>query len=387
MKSTHQCKECGRLLQPGQVICECGAMVEVGGPELPQMPGMTLPGPKPGRLETPSIDFSLPGKQLGKLPGLDKMSLTDLGLDFAAGRTARGRPYKPLFAIGKTREAEGVLRMPFGVVHLQDGNFYVIDFMDEEGRARVQLFDAAGNWLRIVRQFEVKDGPETLDTPAGIAADAQGNFYMADMATHCIKEFTPEGRLIAVFGSRGVAQNQLISPQDVDLDAQGNLYVADTGNSRILKWDQKGNCLLILGINKLDQDTGWLMAGEEPGEFDCPQGVTVDDKGNIFVADSSNHRVQKLSPTGEFLLVFGEEGEDAGELYHPNDIRIDANGDIYVSDSNGRRIQKFDAEGHFVYQLILPSDAGGVGDFDVDDEGHILVALRKTNLVLKLEVV
>lgn len=354
--------------------------------EFPKIPGVEMPDLEVGQPKAPSLDFSLPGQPLEQLPGLEQIALDDLELDFDVERMARGRPYRPLLAIGKAEEGEVVLRMPFSVVQLQDGNLYVIDFMDQEGRARVQLFDPSGSWLRTIREFEVGDEPEALDTPAGIAADAQGNFYITDMESSCIKKFSPDGTLLDVFGSEGVADDQLMVPQDVDLDTEGNLYVADTDNNRILKWDQQGNCLLVLGINELDEDAGWLMEGEEPGEFDGPQGVTVDGAGNILIADTNNHRVQKFSPAGEFLETFGEEGEDAGEFYYPDDIQVDTNGDIFVSDSNGGRIQKFDASGHFVYQIILPSDAGSVGDFEVDDEGHIFVALRSARLVLKLEV-
>ena len=142
------------------------------------------------------------------------------------------------------------------------------------------------------------------------------------------------------------------------MDASGNLYVADAGNNRILKWDPNGRPLLVLGINKPEEDADWLMAGEEPGEFDDPQGVAVDRTGNIFVADTNNHRVQKFRADGALLLVVGEQGDGPGQMRFPRRVRVNAKDDLYVVDSSGQRIQKFDAEGHFVYQLLLPTGEG-----------------------------
>lgn len=392
-----KCHECGRPVQFGQLVCECGAEIGIRGPELPGIGGLDLPALKVPQIpstrlegldwkkpETPSLDFSLPDQKVGRLPGMEKITLDGLNLDFVSGRVAQGHAYRPLLSVGRDDEGNEILRMPFGVVQLADDSLYVVDFVDEEGQARVQLFDAAGAWVRTIRRFEIGDEQEALDTPAGIAADVENNFYIADMGTSCVKKFSPDGSLLAILGSEGVKDNQLMSPQDVDLDAEGNIYIADTDNNRILKWDPQGNCLLVLGINELEEDADWMMAGEEPGEFDGPQGVAVDGAGHILVTDSHNHRIQKFGPRGEFLLLFGQEGEGAGELYYPNDVRVDSNGDIYVSDSNGSRIQKFASDGCFIYQIILPSDAGAVGDFEVDDQGHILVALRHAHLVLKL---
>jgi DNA-binding beta-propeller fold protein YncE len=80
----------------------------------------------------------------------------------------------------------------------------------------------------------------------------------------------------------------------VAVDGQGNLYVADMSNHRIQKLSPAGEPL-----------AQWGSQGRGPGQFDHPVGVAVDGQGNLYVADAWNHRVQKLSPAGEPLVQFG----------------------------------------------------------------------------------
>ena len=170
------------------------------------------------------------------------------------------------------------------------------------------------------------------------------------------------------------------------IDSAGNLFVSDTGNNRILCWDPQGNLIRVIGINELDLANGWMKSGSEPGEFDEPAGVALDREGNIYVADSNNHRIQKFRGSGECVFVFGEEGDQAGKLLFPINLRIGMDGSILVSDLNGSRIQRFDGSGHFMYELMFSGESGSVGDFEVDPDDRILVALRHSNTILKLEI-
>ena len=177
----------------------------------------------------------------------------------------------------------------------------------------------------------------------------------------------------------------MTNPRDLVLDTPGNLYIADSGNNRILKWDVQGNCTLVFGF-EADTTEGYLEPGEEPGQLDEPLSVCVDSQGFILVADTNNHRIQKFSPSGQFSSSFGQEGEIAGQFSYPSNIRLDNQDYIFVADCNGERIQKFDPTGCFVYQIYLPPDSGALEDFDIDPAGRIIVALRKANLVMGIEV-
>lgn len=379
------CKKCGRTLEIGQTVCACGARVEVGF-DLPSLPGIDLPDLKNVNLpQAPALKFPMGQGDLGGMQDLG-VNLGDLQMDFSGGRAALGRPYKPVLAVGKSGASAGQVAMPFDVSHLPGKGLYLAEFLDKEGRSRVQHFNSAGERVAVVREFELS-GKEGLDTPAAIQADAQGSVYIVDMGASCIKKFSAGGELQAVLGGEGTGNTQLTGPRDLALSPDGGLVIADAGNNRVVVWDAQGSCRMVLGINRLDEDNGWLMSGYEPGEFDDPQGVAVDADGNIYVADTNNHRVQKFSARGEYLLEFGEEGESAGQFSYPNRVRVDAAGGVYVAETGLRRFQKFDPEGHFIHQVLLPANTGSVDGFDLDERGHLLIALRDARLVLVLEVV
>jgi DNA-binding beta-propeller fold protein YncE len=94
--------------------------------------------------------------------------------------------------------------------------------------------------------------------------------------------------------------------------------------------------------------------GKGRGQFDKPRGVATDADGNIYVADSGNSRIQKFSPDGEFISVFGKTGTGEGELREPNGIAVDSEGSIYVADALNHRLLKFKPDGGFVKQWLGP---------------------------------
>ncbi|HQF88240.1 MAG TPA: NHL repeat-containing protein [Acidobacteriota bacterium] len=375
------CLKCGHPLG-GKLTCtNCGA-VAGGDPGVPafKLPELTMPLPG-----VPTFGGGLSGRDLGTLLDVGKLELGGK-LDFTAGAARSGRPYQPLFAIGQPGEGKATLRMPFGLAPLPDGGFWLIHFYDAGGRAQLLRFTAAGEPAGSAGPFETGAGDHALDAPAGVVADREGACWIVDMGASRLKRFSPDGRCLAVLGGPGTADQQLDHPQGIAIAPNGDLIVADSGNNRVLRWDPQGRCLLVLGINRPDPDLGGLQAGEEPGELDAPKGACADALGNIYVADTNNHRIQKFGHDGSVALVFGEEGADAGQLYYPRVVRVDAAGDIFVADSKHGRVQKFNADGQFVYQVVMPADAGLVEDFAVDDAGRLLVALRSANLVLKFEV-
>jgi sugar lactone lactonase YvrE len=104
--------------------------------------------------------------------------------------------------------------------------------------------------------------------------------------------------------------------------------------------------------------------GDNQGEFNGPIGIAVDATGNVFIADTNNHRIQKFSSTGTFLSNFGKFGGSNGELKEPNAVATDAGGNVYVADTWNHRIQKFKSDGSFLLKWNGP-EPGFFGPRDI----------------------
>ena len=172
--------------------------------------------------------------------------------------------------------------------------------------------------------------------PTGIASDAEGTYVIR---WDGIAKFGTDGRMSAEWGSSGSGPGAFNGAQGAASDGKGRLVVADTGNNRI-------QVLSTAGGRPIAQ---FGTKGNQPGQFDGPRGVAVDKQGNIFVADTNNHRIQMLSAMGEPLRQWGNMGQfggrpakgfQPGEFDSPEGIATDDAGNVYVADTGNHRIQK-----------------------------------------------
>jgi DNA-binding beta-propeller fold protein YncE len=156
---------------------------------------------------------------------------------------------------------------------------------------------------------------------------------------------------LLVIGTAGSQEGELLQPRNVAISPDGLIFVADSGNHRIQVFDDTGQYL-----------RGWGSFGSQPGQFNEPWGLAVDDSF-IYVADTWNHRVQKFTHQGELVQVIGQsgspvQGENGGGLFFgPRDIALLSEGGLLVTDTGNHRIQIFDEDGNFVQSI------GGQGAF------------------------
>ena len=214
---------------------------------------------------------------------------------------------------------------PIGIAVDSEVNLYVAD----TGNNRIQKIHPDGNITSIGKYGSVLG---QFSSPRGVAVDNKGNLYVADSGNNRIQKFDASGKF-KVIGKK----DQFSSPSGVAVDSEDNLYVADTGNNRIQKIHPDGN-VSIIGSFNLSEKIGSSNFG--PREFSSPIGVTVDNKGNLYVADTDNNRIQIFDKSSDFIGVVGKYGSVLGQFSSPRGVAVDNKGNLYVADSGNNRIQK-----------------------------------------------
>lgn len=124
------------------------------------------------------------------------------------------------------------------------------------------------------------------------------------------------------------------------------------------------------GPEEIAPAASWGRQGTRPAEFNEPRGIAIDARGNIFVADSKNHRVQKLAPDGQPVVAWGTQGGGPGQFNDPCGIAVSADGFVYVADTWNHRIQKFDTEGKFLLEWRDESGFWGPRGIAVSPDGQ-----------------
>lgn len=206
--------------------------------------------------------------------------------------------------------------------------------------------------------------------PYSVAADAAGNVYVADYRNHCIRKVAPDGTVstLAGNGTAGFADGQgaaarFTSPRGIASDGAGNLFVVDTGNARIRKVTPDGTVTTVAG----DGTAGYFDGPADKAEFNDARGITTDASGNLYVADTGNYRVRKIAADGTVstLATLPNPSEGAthpseAKLTGPYGLAADGHGRLFVADTTTNTIQLIDANG----KLSTLAGSGLWGDSD-----------------------
>ncbi|MBI5192835.1 MAG: 6-bladed beta-propeller, partial [Nitrospirae bacterium] len=259
---------------------------------------------------------------------------------------------------------------PIGIGVDAAGDVVVVDHNNH----RIQKFNSNGTFITAWGWYGAGNGQFNL--PWGVATDGQGRVYIADRDNHRVQRFFPSNTAETQlykrdWGNGGSANGQFNNPVGTVTDSFGNVYVVDNVNHRVQKFDPNGMFILK-----------WGKSGTGNGQFRYPVGIAIDNTGNIYIADRDNHRIQKFDSTGVFLMGMGNctvwsapapapapaSGTGNGCFKQANDVAVDpTTGDIYVADMSNHRIQKFNSAGIFIMGIgngttwtgIPPAPASG----------------------------
>jgi DNA-binding beta-propeller fold protein YncE len=200
-------------------------------------------------------------------------------------------------------------------------------FVSDRPTASIYVYDADGAYQRTV------DPPSGIAgwQPLGLAFDAAGNLYVTDVGTlpNVVRVIDPSGSQIRVIG----ADADMSFPNGVAIDAAGYVYVTDSNNGRLLVFAPDGTVVARVG------------RGTAEGNLGLPRGVAIDSQGRINVVDTSGQGVSVYGPYQQgaagldFLGTYGTQGVANGAFYYPNGIAVDGRGRLYIADSSNDRVQ------------------------------------------------
>jgi len=265
---------------------------------------------------------------------------------------------------------------PIGVATDSSGNVYVADTNNHTIRkitpagAVTTLAGSAG----VIGSADGTGAAASFNRPFGVATDSSGNVYVADLSNHTIRKITPAGVVTTLAGSAGFsgstdgtgAAARFNFPIGVATDSSGNVYVADLSNHTIRKITPAGVVTTVAGSAGVSGSADGTGAA---ASFNNPYGVATDSSGNVYVADFSNHTIRKITPAGVVTTLAGSAGFSgstdgtgaAASFNNPRGVATDSSGNVYVADSNNSTIRKITPAG---VVTTLAGSAGVSGSAD-----------------------
>lgn len=251
----------------------------------------------------------------------------------------------------------------------------------------------------------------SFNIPQGIVIDSAGNLYVADTGNNVIRKITSGGQVSTIAGSGSAAfangtgtSASFNGPTGMTIDSSGNLYVVDTGNNRIRKIVTSVSPAVVSTISGL-ATAGSVDGSASVATFNAPQGIAIDSTGSLYVTDTSNHRIRKIAMTPSPTVISTLAGATSGSadgtgtsatFNRPRGITIDATGNIFVADTNNYEIRKI-TQGGVVTTFAglvtnaVPSDgSSATAGFSspvaiaVDASGNLYVADNGNNTIKKL---
>jgi MYXO-CTERM domain-containing protein len=261
---------------------------------------------------------------------------------------------------GTTTDPNVTFNLPQGPVVDSSGNLYVADY----GGHTIRKISPAGVVTTLAGTAGTSGSTDGTGSaarffnPCGLAVDSAGNLYVADSGNQVIRKITGAGVVTTLAGTAGTSGStdgkgtaaRFSNPRGIVSDGSGNLYVADTGNNTIRKVTTDGTVSLFAGT------VGTFGSADGSGtaaRFNFPNALAMDSAGNVYVADQINNTIRKISPAGSVTTLAGKAGTEgrvdgtgtAALFSRPTGVAVDASGNVFVADYHNQLIRKITSAG------------------------------------------
>ncbi len=261
-------------------------------------------------------------------------------------------------------EIDPPLTQPLTLGLGEDDWLFVLDRPTTD-RFRLIRVPFTGGRGHVVVELEDGNAENALLDPVGIAVDHQGQMHIPDAEENCIKVFSPDGRWLQTFATAGEFGAAFDHPRDIDIAEDGHLYIADTYNNRLVKLTAEGEF-----VWEFEQFTN-PETGDEDDELYEPGSVCVA-SGTAAIADTNQNRIVTVGQDGGIQGVL----ESHGAFEFPSEVRITEDGVIYVGDHSNLRVQRFAPDGTLTGLIDLrdeDAEMSGGGDIDIDSDGNVVM--------------
>jgi len=244
----------------------------------------------------------------------------------------------------------------------------------------------AGSPGTLVNSQDGQGAAAQFDAPRGVAVDRSGNVYVADTLNNTVRKISPSGEVVTLAGTPGTegrsdgtgAAARFNEPYGVAVDDAGNVYVADASNNAIRKISSAGVVTTLAGGGLAGSADGTGAAAR----LDEPRGIAIDSTGTLYVADYDNHLIRKITSAGVVTTLAGQadvagnaDGTGTAASFRgPHGIAVDAAGVVYVADTGNRAIRRITAAGAVTTLPLTGQNLSEPRGIAVDAAGVITVA-------------